>query len=53
MKILTQAAEIPHLTEEQRKTVFDKVGAAEAFYEAIKQELSSQPLFKDASVTLD
>ena len=49
VKILTQAAETAHLTDDQRKTIFEKVGLAETYYEGIKTELNTQPLFKNVS----
>jgi len=53
VKILTQAAEVAHLTADQRKAVFDKVELTQAYYDGIKKELSTQPLFKNVSQTLD
>ena len=41
VKILTQAANVAHLTDDQRKTVFDKLENTEAYYENIKNELKT------------
>lgn len=37
VKILTQAAEVAHLTADQRKAVFDKVELTQAYYDDIKK----------------
>jgi len=47
------AVDVAHLTDDQRKTVNDKVAITETYFQAIQTEMDSQPKFKDPSQSLD
>lgn len=47
------APELAHLTEEQRKSVNDKIALGTEFMNNLQNELNTQPKFKDPSTTLE
>ena len=51
-KINSQAAEHPHLTDENRKLVSDKVAAATEFVEKVKADIAAKKLWEDPAFTI-